>query len=662
MRIVFRVGPSVAATPAVALVTMALVAVALIAGTGFPAHAKEATGDASQTMIPPAPRLLPADTLAYIAIRDAEELRAGLADSSVGKMLDDPQMRPFASDFFATASAVFDELAQQANVSNISLDELLALPSGQVTLALLPGLPPPEDADETDDRPDSELTDQEIGQRLRRKRRSTNSFAGVLIVDAGDRSDKMQELMDSVGGLLESNGLVLKSSTLGSVQFNDFRRAREDDSALQWFREGDLFVVGFGRDTAKRVHERMHPASAKNDRAAASAKASASSATEKTLSENADFTAVMSRSMGAEFEDPQLTFFVNPNDIISRLIARGGGAAFIQPIVKELGLPKIRGFGGSAFRGGDVVENITHVHVVIDPPRDGFFGVLRPDDVEITPPNWVPQDVGSYSTLQWDIETAFENLGKIVNRFAGGERFDEFTVAPLKTRLDIDLRTDLIANLTGRYVNLSRYQRPATFNSQTRMDALEVKDAAAADAMLAKISAKLPESFQKMTVAGQAAYGFPSRQGNRAGIRQPEPRIFRLENWLIFSDSEQLVELVVQANSGATKRLVNDDDFALLSAELAVKLDSEKPFFYLFQRDAEQFRFLYELAASQGTADQLRRGGENNPAIQKFSDLLGRQKLPDFDELKKYFFVSGIFATDEPGGIHTTLLNLRPIE
>ena len=63
--------------------------------------------------IPGAPRLLPEDTLAYLRLDNANDLRVDMADSSIGRMLNDPQVKPFASEIYRTAADFFDQFATE---------------------------------------------------------------------------------------------------------------------------------------------------------------------------------------------------------------------------------------------------------------------------------------------------------------------------------------------------------------------------------------------------------------------------------------------------------------------------------------------------------------------------------------------------------------------
>ncbi len=627
------------------------------------AHAEEFVSNC-----PPASQLLPGDTLAYMRIRDVTSLKTGFADSTLGKMLDDPAMRPFVSDTYQTTSQVLEELASEIG---LSLDEMLAIPRGQVAMALLPGMPPEEEPEKKRGGDEAEETDEEVAQRMQRQRRNQNNFAGVFIIETGSDNDSqttMRELLAKISELATKNQFVKSEQTIDDHSVTSWKRPRGDGPVVEWFDRDGVFVVGIGRRAAADVLERWNETDAPKNRKEAAERSQGTSDSAElagggNLSSNPNFGAVMTRSVSAEAETPQITFFVNPYAIAQKIIRQGGSSFFILPIVEELGAQKIRGFGGSVFRGGDIVETIVHVHVVIDPPRDGFFGVVRPEPTEPSPPNWVPADATNYLTSNWDIATATDNLSKIVNRFAGEGAFERFSEDQIKARLDVSLKDDLIANLTGRYVGVRRYQSPAAWNAIARCDALQVKDVEKASEMLDKIRTKLPaEDMRPETIGStQVYFARPSRDLPET-LRQPERSVMLLDDYLILSDSREIAEQIIKAHAGGAARLIDDQDYALMVSELGAKLAGEKPFFLTFNRDADNYRVLYDMAASPTFADSLMRRGERRPTAKKFAELLQRQKMPSFDELRQYFNVSGSFAYDEPDGLHFGTLNLRPLE
>lgn len=614
-----------------------------------------------ESRCPPASTLLPTDTMAYLRIRNTTDMKAGFSRSTLGKMLDDPSMRPFVSDTYQTISQVLEEFATQVG---LSLDELLSIPQGQVAIAVIPSAPP-EESKEGKQTNDEEETDEDIARRMQQQRREQNGFSGVFIIETGmgnDSAAAMKKVLAQIGDLATKNQFVQGEEKIGSHSVTTWRAPRGRGPVVEWFERDGVFVIGVGRRAAADVLTRWHDTDAPENRKVAAEKAQIVTGSE-ILSSNPDFGAVMTRSVSAEAETPQITFFANPFAIAQKIIRRSSSSFFILPIVEELGIEKIRGIGGSVFRGGDIVEGIVHLHVVIDPPRDGFFGVVRPEPVEPTPPEWVPADATSYLTAHWDIATAADNLAKIVNRFAGENAFERFTEDRIQGRLDVSLKDDLLANLTGRYVGVRRYQPPAAWNATARMDALQVRDVDQARQMLDKIRTKLPATeMRPETIGDVQVYFMPPSRELPDTLRRVERSVMLLDDYLVVSDSREIVQLAIQARAGSKSRLIDDPDYALLLSELGAKLAGEAPFFLSFNRDADSYRVLYELAASPKLAEAFGRRSENNPVAQKFGDLLRRQKLPKFDELRKYFNVSGSFAYDEAEGLHFGMMTLRPLE
>ena len=610
-------------------------------------------GAAEETM-PGAPRLLPEKTLAYARIADANQIREDFGKSSLGQMLNDPRMQPVASDVYTTLAELFGRISQEVGVS---LDELLSIPSGQLAVAMVPltlgdeaqddetaeQSEPAEGSEEDESADDSA---EAIERRIDRKRRQQNGFAGVFMIDAGENVDKLRAVVDRLEQRILDAGNVRRESTVENTTLVRLLPPRPGRPTFEYFQRGDCIVFGIGHDTAADVLDRWLE---RTD--------------SPSLADSRDFTAVMSRSVGAEATRPQLTFYVDPYHIVERIAKRSPGAGFFWPIMMDLGIDKIRGAGGSMFRGGEFFDDIMHFHVLIDPPRDGIFGVLRPEPVETLPPDWVPADVTSYSTLGWNFEAALDNVEKIVDQFQGDGAFQRNVIESVQERLKVDLRDEVLANLSGRYVSLRWLQPPVTINSQTQLHALKLTDVAKATTAFEKLRRGMPNGFVPEVIGGTMIYF--SRQGDQRlpqGFRKPEPCVFILDNYFIFCDSRELVERVIRAHSGAVPQLAEEPDYALVSGELGGKLDGEKPFYVSFVRGSDFLRQFYEMAQSDDTRRFLRGAAENNIVAKQFHQLLQRHELPPYEEFKKYFAPSGMFGYDEPTGIHFGSFTLKPMQ
>ncbi len=75
--------------------------------------------------------LLPKETLAYVRLAHVPEFAARFRETAFGRMLSDPQMKPLVDHLYGQAVAEVDQFKEQLG---LSLDELLAIPQGEIAL------------------------------------------------------------------------------------------------------------------------------------------------------------------------------------------------------------------------------------------------------------------------------------------------------------------------------------------------------------------------------------------------------------------------------------------------------------------------------------------------------------------------------------------------
>lgn len=257
--------------------------------------------------VPGAPHLLPEDTLAYIRFDDVDQLREDSVNSSLGKMLADPAMRPFASDVYRTMAELFEQFA---SATGMTLDELLAIPSGQVAAAAMPANISERDEEliqEENQEEEDKDSPEAIRRRIALKRRQQNAIAGVFLIDAGDNVEDLLGLVEKLEDAVLNGGYVRRTSQIEGTQLVRLLPPRPGRPEIEYFERDDTVVLGLGHDTASKVLDQWLDRSE-----------------EKTLADRSDFASVMSRCVGAEETRPQMTFFVDPYHFVERLVKRGG--------------------------------------------------------------------------------------------------------------------------------------------------------------------------------------------------------------------------------------------------------------------------------------------------------------------------------------------------
>lgn len=609
----------------------------------FPVLGLAISPSVGRAEVPGAPRLLPEQTYIYARVENANELRKDMAESPIGRMMADPKLRPFAGDIYNTAAELFQQVGGQLG---LTLDELLAIPQGQVAFGLVGTTP--ASAAAPGDGPKDE-SPEAIRRRLAQRQRELGGIGAMLLIETGDRNEPLFNLLDELEERITRSGAVGRTETIGSTTVRRLVDPGSGESRLEYFHRDGATVIGFGSNVATDTLARWD-----------------GKASGKTLAESTDFAAVMSRCIGAADTRPQMTFFADPYRLARRVVTQGGlGAGLVWQIFEELGVSKVRGLGASTFHGGDTFADIAHAHILIDPPRDGIFSVLRPKAGDTNPPAWVPEDITGYVSVGWRADATYDGLGRILDRFQGENALGRLVEEPYKTRVGGDFRKSIIDAVDDRVVMIQWLQPPVKINSSVSINAVKLKDAAAATQAVEEVVSRFPGQMRKESIGALTLYLLGN--GNTAGqfpegLRRPTPCAMILGDWLLTSDSREFMERAVRARDGAIPRLSELPEYDLVASELGGQLGADKPFMLSFSRSSQVLRQFYELAKSDQTRSFLQTRGENNPVARGVADMMKRNQLPPFEEFEKYFAPSGGFAYDEPSGIHFGRYTLKPTE
>ncbi|MFN6140085.1 MAG: hypothetical protein ACK480_16475, partial [Planctomycetota bacterium] len=531
-----------------------------------------------------APKLFPTKTLAYVRVDDTRDMKAKMESTGMGKMMNDPQIAPILGTFYST---FVGQLQGMQDVIGLNLDELLSIPNGELALALVATKTEP---------------------------------AFVVMLEAGDEMPALQVLIERAEQATDSNGGMLSQKEVGKVKLLSMGRSERE--SLTYFIDSGVMVATNRADYAEQLAMVW----------------TGNGIDHKPLSENRDFTTIMSRCVGTEGERPQVSFFIDPLAMVREFGRSTNGSVAILAALKTLGLDGIKGVGGSAIIAPNEFDSIIHGHLLLNPNRQGIMKVIRPKAGSTEPEPWVSEQVTSYFTMNWDMAKTFNAVEGIVDTFAGEGTFNDRFIKEANRNLSIDLRTDIIDGLNDRFSLVQLIVPPKKINSQSNVYCIHVKNASR---MKSEI---LPKMFEKLKGAGgpemisklygdATIYTIEPRNADVDGrsIRLPQPAVCILEDQLMISDSYQAIEEVIKMNSSGDGLLSESIEFKLVKDRIKAQLKNSEMSILAYQRPEEGMRLMYDLATDPQNIDNLEQFAENNPFLTALVSAVKGKKLPPFE-------------------------------
>lgn len=567
----------------------------------------------AQAERPTAPYLLPEDTLVYLRVGSVPELVEGFQDTSLGKITNDPQVKPLLSDLYKSAVEAFERIEDRVG---IPLDELLAIPQGELSIAVVA----PEEG-----RPEV-----------------------IALIEVGDRLPAAEVLIERAEEALTKQGGERSTEKVGETELVIYQFPGERQRRLVRFERDGVILLTSSQDLAKQLVA-VWDGKAEDFR---------------TLADNRRFTTIMKRSVGFQDERPQVTFYADPLTLIKRLTRGNFSAQAGLSIATGLGLDGVKGIGGSMVLGAEEFDVIMHAHLLLQTPRDGVLKMIAFESGDITPEPWVPKDAASYSTLNWNIDKTYGELVRLYDMFRGEEAWNDQVLKEIAGRIELDLKADVIDALDGRATLVTWMERPARINSQCTLVGLKLKDAAKSQVVLNRITDRFEERVTRETYGGTSYFRIAvgGRRGNDFDeelARRPTPCAAIIGDYLIVTDSEKFLQQVIVTKSDSSLSLAGELDYKLIANKIERQLGETKAGMIEFSRPEEALRVFYELATAQSTQTRLANQAENNEFFRVLNRAVTDNPLPPFAVIAKYLAPGGAIITDDETGIHYTAFSLR---
>ena len=258
-----------------------------------------------ETMRPSSMKLFPEETVVFVRVANAHEFGEKFQQTSIGRMIQDPQMKPFVDNLYGKAGDLYAEHAE--GKVGISWEDLKKLPKGEVAFAVV----------------------------ARDHRRP----ALLLLVDQGDEVSVADKLVDKVLDLAEKKGGEFSKEKIGDVDITVVRDPDRKNRMFGVFERDNTIVVATDPNVLRNVLWHWDHAGEATPSAAASgekpaerydrvesrtAKADDASKDKpqkpkeeefvptRTLAENTRFATIVKECRRKQDPPPHLIFFVDP--------------------------------------------------------------------------------------------------------------------------------------------------------------------------------------------------------------------------------------------------------------------------------------------------------------------------------------------------------------
>jgi hypothetical protein len=315
-----------------------------------------------------------------------------------------------------------------------------------------------------------------------------------------------------------------------------------------------------------------------------------------------------------------------------------------------------------------------------------------PTAADIAPPDWVPQDVGGWTALQWDLQTAFTAAETLVDDIVGDAGVYDDVIASLKEDPDgpqIDVEKDLVNCLDGRITVLNGHVEPLGTDSDRIVFAIKCADEARVAATIAKVM-NADADMQKIEIGGQTAWELIDRSHaipklevetpggavthaddedegakRRQRLREKEEKLLPhstvtvARGHLLIASHRDILERLLTAEGGPAA-LGAAADYKATVAEVARYAPGETAA-RSFGREDVSIRPTYELLRqgsmpkAKSVFGQLLNGvlGDGKPGTVREQRIDG-STLPEFDVVRKYFGTVGTALESFPDGWRLT--------
>jgi hypothetical protein len=557
---------------------------------------------------PPSVCLLPDTTLVYVSVLNVPDAKARFSRTTLGGLLEDPSLQPVVAEVLR---GIDDRTAPLRDSVGLTTDDLLTLPQGELTFALVP---------------------REEGQP-----------APVVLIDTGDHVDKARLLVRAIVQRMEEAGNVRSQREVSETAITVFESVGRSQEDVAFFQRDNTVVWSNDAAILEQVltlWDGEGPA---------------------TLATRGDFSDIMQRSRRHN-PKPQITWYVNPLAVLEESSRERLEMQMAMMMIPALGLDGIKAVGGAVELDAGPYDSLWHAHLMLEKPRKGIVAMVRPKSGKMTPQGWVPADAADYWTFHWDLPATIGTLRTLYDTFRGEGALDEFIATRMSGPLGADLLVEVLPALTGRVTFLRWVEKPVLENSEAGLLAIELLPEAQSQELLREVAQKHAARLMRREFAGVVYYQLVRQQPPADPTPRrprPAPCFGIVDDTLMITDRESLFKTVVMTQAGGVDRLAEAEDFEKMISEMNQLTAGSAPVLVRFQRPAERTEAWYQPLREQQQMEESTRPRRPRGPFRGLEQTLQNHTLPPFDALRQYFPPGGAVLVDDDAGLHYTGFTLK---
>ncbi|HVT28140.1 MAG TPA: hypothetical protein VHE81_09000 [Lacipirellulaceae bacterium] len=597
----------------------------------------------SQAARPSAMKLFPENTLVFVRVANAHEFGEKLQQTAMGRMIRDPQLKPFVDHLYGKVSDLYAQHVE--GKLGITWNDLKKLPQGEAAFGIVA--------------------------------REDQPPAFVLLVDQGPDASVADKLVDKALDFADKKGAEFSKEKIGDVTVTVVRDHDHQNRMFGLFERENTIVVATDPKVLRNVlwhwdHAGTPTPDTTNSgdttatKESTGKKANADFTPTRTLAENTRFATVLQQCRRKQDPPPQLIFFADPIGFVRSVGAGKPGPRILMGMLAPLGLDGIGGVGGAITYATGQYDSLTQIHLLLENPRAGVLQLPAFEPGDTAPQPFVPKAVESYWAWHLNLKTTYDRLCALVDRFGAKGTVDKFVKEKISDKLGIDVVSQVINNLKGRYSWMIGFDRPSRLQGHQHVLAAELADEKVAVNALQSVVAKFPDVFDERHFGKVTYYAIlPKGLKDKPEDERPvNPFVAVMDGYLFIGTSCQQFERCVSARDGTVDRLIDSEDYARMSAVIGRETAGSTPVLFTMGRPGESFRQWYDLLSTPELREQLGSVNVNgkkikNPVFAALLEMVDAQQLPPFEVLAPYFAPGGGILYDTDTGYHDISFTLR---